>query len=131
MTRFRSTVLLRLIVAQLLYSPSEFVSAQGCSSALRTSMTEIATDGVDGYVTYQLFIELPADAVNVYAIAGIDESSPLSLPPAWQSSVVENHIGAPDPGQAHYSLSESLLEILFTSHFFESIRNIYFEQHLL
>jgi hypothetical protein len=45
---------------------------------------QLSADGVpDGWVTYQLAIELGADAANLYGISGSDANK-MTLPPAYQ-----------------------------------------------
>ena len=54
-------------------------------AALNPVVNTIAWDGVEGYTTYQLSLDLAtrSDAYNVYSIHGTQDS-PLTLPPAFQ-----------------------------------------------
>ena len=47
------------------------------------AVTELAVDGVAGFTTYRLYVNLPTSAANVYTIAGTPDS-PLHMPAAYQ-----------------------------------------------
>jgi hypothetical protein len=46
------------------------------------AVTEVATDGVDGTITYRLTVSLKGDAANVYTVYGTEEN-PLRMPAAY------------------------------------------------
>lgn len=57
-------------------------------AAVNPVVNAIAWDGIEGYTTYELALDLAtrSDAENVYAVYG-SEDSPLTLPPAFQVEI--------------------------------------------
>jgi len=53
------------------------------TSAVTNTLTEVSVDGVAGYTTYQLSLELHGDAASVYRIFGTADQ-PMTMPPAFQ-----------------------------------------------
>ena len=56
---------------------------------------EHAVDGVAGFTTYRLYVNLPSSARNVYSISGTAEY-PMQMPAAYQHSAGAN-VGGVDP----------------------------------
>ena len=61
------------------------------------AVTEVAVDGVAGFTTYRLHVNIPASAANVYVIAGTPDS-PLHMPAAYQCALpFGKHLGGVSP----------------------------------
>ena len=60
------------------------------------SVQEYAVDGVQGYTTVRLVVELQSGATNLYSIAGT-EAQAMIFPPAWHKAVPFGaHVGGVD-----------------------------------
>ena len=65
--------------------PPHVVSSARGLPGLRSLLALSATQGVPGYTTYRLALDLANDAANVYTIFG-RQGEPMSFPPAFQVS---------------------------------------------